>query len=343
MRKDVNILDIAHYAGVSVSTVSRVLNKHPDVSAETRRKVLGVIEEYDYIPNNSARNLKRESMKAVGVIIKGFSNPFFLSMLTIIQEKLERDGYLMILHQVEPRENEVAAAASLCKEKKPRGLIFMGGYFKHSRTALSKLGVPFVMLTITMQDDMMDRESYSSVTIDDMMAAYDTTRYICENGHRELAVIGSNKNDISISRLRIEGFLKALGDNGLSADRKRIGYAGDFSFKGGYDATRALLERTKFTCLFCIADSIALGSMRAIHDAGLRIPEDISVVGFDGIEAGRYSIPSLATVKQPEAQMAHQSVEILLNRLRSGAPHEHMVFETRFLRGESFHPLPGDN
>lgn len=338
MRKDVNILDIAHYAGVSVSTVSRVLNKHPDVSLATRQKVLGVIEEHNYIPNNSARNLKRESMRAVGVIIKGFSNPFFLSMLTIIQEELEKDGYLMILHQVEPREDEFVAAVSLCKEKKPQGLIFMGGYFKHNRAVLGKLDVPFVMLTITMQNDM-DREKFSSVTIDDMMAAYNTTQHICIHGHREIAVIGSTRDDISISRLRIEGYLNALQNYGIAPDEKKIAYAGDFSSKAGYDATQALLQKTQFTCLFCISDSLALGSIRAIYDAGMRVPKDISVVGFDGIEAGRYSIPSLATVKQPEARMAHKSVEILLNRLGTGSSYEHVVFETCFMDGESFAPI----
>lgn len=335
---DFTIVDIAGLAGVSVSTVSRVLNRHPDVSAKTTQKVMAVIDKYGYVPNDSARNLKRESMKAVAVIVKGFSNPIFTSMLGIIQHELEQNGYTMLLSQVDTSQDEVASAVSLCKEKKPRGLIFMGGNFSHTRDKLAMLDVPFVMLTITMHSNV-DRTAFSSVTVDDFAAGSAVAQKIMASGHKKLAAIGSNVNDTSISRLRIEGFRQALRDGGLYDGEEQIAYAGTFSYQAGYEAARSLLKKAEFTCLFCISDILALGAIRAIYDAGKRVPQDISVVGFDGIEEGRYFIPSLATMRQPEKEMAHESVRILLRHIRGGAAHRHKLFDAVFAGGESFAPL----
>ncbi len=332
---NLTIIDIARLAGVSVSTVSRVLNRHPDVSAKTSQKVMAVIDEHSYIPNDSARNLKRESMKAVAVVVKGFSNPFFTAMLGIIAQELEVNGYIMLLAQVETTQDEVAAAVRLCKEKKPRGVIFMGGNFQHTRGQLARLDVPFVMLTMTMHGDA-DREGFSSITIDDFAAGRTLARRIIESGHTQLAAIGSSADDISISRLRIDGFCREAEERGCPVPEAGIAYAGEFSYKAGYEAAKALLQSASFTCLFCISDILAFGAMRAIHDAGLSVPKDISVVGFDGLEEGRYFVPSLATMKQPDAAMAYESVRVLLNHIRSGAPHQHKLFDAVFSEGESF-------
>lgn len=337
MPEDVNIIDVAKYAGVSVSTVSRVLNDHPDVSSKTRQKVLDVIEEYSYVPNLSARNLKRESMKAIGVVVKGFTNPFFTRMLHVIQNDLDRMHYTMLLHPAELNQDEIEGAISLCKEKKPRGLIFLGGNFRHRSERLALIDVPYVMVTMTMHNDV-DRTSFSSVAIDDYAEAYAVTDRICKAGHTEVAAIGFTETDESISRLRVDGFLQALRDNGIQDGEQRLEYAGEFTMYGGYTAAKRLLGRTRFTCLFCISDIMALSAYRAICEHGLSIPEDVSVVGFDGIEFGRYATPSLATVGQPDERMARESVRILMNALQRNAAHEHLVFPATFLDGESFRP-----
>jgi len=334
---DLTIVDIARLAGVSVSTVSRVINKHPDVNTQTADKVQKIIEEHDYIPNNSARNLKRESMKAVAVIVKGFSNPFFTAMLGIIQQELEQSGYTMLLTQVETDKDEVSAAISLCKEKKPRGLIFMGGNFTHTPEKLAMLDVPYVMLTFTMHWDV-DRNTFSSVTVDDYTAGYNVARILAESGHSKLAVIGSNANDVSISHLRVEGFCQYIKDAGLDFGNSQIAYAGEFSYEAGYNAAKTLLEKSEFTGIFCISDILALGAVRALYDAGISVPDEISVIGFDGIDEGRFHIPSLASMYQPDRDMAYETVRILLNNIRSGAKHRHLVFDAEFYKGESFAP-----
>lgn len=335
---DLTIVDIAEMAGVSVSTVSRVLNKHPDVSAKTSKKVMDIINKKGYVPNNSARNLKRESMKAIAVIVKGFTNPMFTAMLEIVQQELDRNNYTMLLTPVETDQDEVTAAISICKEKKPRGLIFMGGNFNHSQDKLAMLKVPFVMLTITMHDDV-DRTTFSSVTVDDYKAGYAVAKYITEKGHTKVAAISSSVNDISVSHLRINGLKKRMAEKKIEMKENQIAYAGDFSYQAGYDAAKELLKKAEFTCLFCISDILALGAIRALHEEGYAVPRDISVVGFDGIQEGQFSIPSLATMKQPATKMAHESIRILLQHIRSNQPHKHKLFEAVFTPGESFKAL----
>lgn len=335
--KDLTIVDIAKLAGVGVSTVSRVINKHPDVSVKTKQKVMAVIDEYGYVPNDSARNLKRESAKAIGVVIKGFTNPVFTTMLEIIQQEIERNGYMLILAQVDPNQDEVTAAISLCKEKKPRGLIFMGGNFRHAQDKLAMLDAPYVMLTMTMQNDV-DRESFSSVTVDDFEAGRAVAHLMHQAGHREVAVMGSSADDLSVSKLRVDGFAQGWADHGILLDPERIAYSGAFTYKDGYETTLKLVKRQKFTALFCVSDIQAIGAMRAIHTAGYKTPEDIAVIGFDGIEEGFYHIPSLTTMRQPFSKMASLSVRILLNHIRSGAAHVHRLFTATLLEGESFIP-----
>lgn len=334
---DLTIVDIAKLANVGISTVSRVINNHPDVSAATAKRVLEVIDRYGYVPNVSARNLKRESSEAIGVIIKGFTNPVFTAMLKIIQQELERNGYGLILSQLDTNQDEVAVAISLCKEKKPQGLIFMGGNFQHAQEKLALIDAPYVMLTITMHGDA-DRESFSSVTVDDYAAGYSVAKLIHGAGHRKVAVMGARADDISISKLRIKGFVQGWADQGEELDAERIAYAQEFTYQAGYEAARTLLERLELTCLFCISDIQAIGAMRAIHDKGYRIPEDISIIGFDGIEEGSYHIPSLATMRQPFAEMANMSVRILLDHIRGGFAHEHVLFGAEAFMGESFIP-----
>ncbi len=335
------ITDIAKLANTSVSTVSRVLNNQQDVSPTTRKRVQAVIEKNTYMPNNSARNLKRLSMKAIGVIIKGFTNPLFVSMLTVIQQEIEKHHYLMLLEPVETSQDEVEAAINLCREKKPQGLIFMGGNFEHSRSMLDQLGVPFVMLTTALQqtDDGPDPASYSSVSIDDYQVSYDLTKSLYQHGHRQFAMIGPSAGDLSIGSLRLRGFLAALRDCGVPEQQVATAKSQAYSAQAGYDSASELLEKAEFTCLVCIADTLAIGALRALHDKGYKVPADISVVGFDGLDDGNFTIPSLATVKQPEAAMAYRSVTLLFDHIYKETVHQHITYEPEFLARESFRPL----
>ncbi len=337
MPENVNIHDISARSGVSVSTVSRVLNNHPDVSKKTREKVMAVIHQSGYVPNQSARNLKREHMHAVAVVVKGFTNPFFTPMIKTIQDELDEHKYITIFLHVDPRQDEVEAAISLYKEKKPEGLVFLGGSFEHSHDRLELLDLPFVMVTTTLESDF-DKEKYSSITIDDFAESFQLAKRVAAAGHKKIGVIANAPTDKSISSLRVTGFREGLFSSGVGERDFCIYYAGDFSMEAGYETAKHMLQHENITCLFCISDVIALGAMRAIHDAGNAIPADVSVIGFDGITAAFYSIPSLATVQQPAEEMAHESIRMLIRRMERDAQNTHVVMKATFKEGESFAP-----
>ncbi|MCL1820219.1 MAG: LacI family transcriptional regulator [Oscillospiraceae bacterium] len=335
MNESVNIFDIAKLTGVSTSTVSRVLNGHPEVSQKTRLRVQQAISEHRYIPNNSARSLSRISTDAIVVVVSGVTNPFFSRMISIIQAELEKRHYTMILQDYDPGSDTdiVDLAVSLYKEKRPRGLMFLGGNFESGHRRLRQLNIPVMLATTTILAET-DRSWFSSITIDDEREAYNMASYICRNGHKRIAIIGNHQ-------LRTIGLDKILREHGYSATEAKIKDEASFSFETGYLAARKLLEIGSYTCVFCFSDILAIGAMKAIRDKGLRIPEDISVVGFDGIEAGFYMNPALTTVKQPLEEIALHSVKGLINSIESGESYGHIVMPTTMVEGGSFRPFTG--
>lgn len=161
------IKDIAKICGVGVSTVSRAINNHPDINPETKEKIMNTIKEYGYVPNNSARNLKRVDAKAIAVLVKGIANPFFANMIKIIEEECKRKRYSMELQHIEADEDEVDVAQKIVKEKRLRGIIFLGGLFSHSEEKLKKLNVPFVFSTAGSIPENISKNQYSNLGVDD--------------------------------------------------------------------------------------------------------------------------------------------------------------------------------
>lgn len=332
---DFTIKDISRIAGVGVSTVSRVLNKHPDVKTETRQKVLSVIEEFNYVPNNSARNLKRNTSNNIGVLVKGIHNPFFSEMIKSIEEKIDEEGYSMILHYNEINPNDFEAAIELIKEKKLKGLICLGGYFENiDKEQLVNLKTPIV-LTSTNIIENIDKSIFSSVIIENEKAAFKAVDYICKLGHKTIGIISTGEEDRCVGKHRFEGYKKALLQNGVEYNEELV-EVGNYTFESGFENMNSLLDKNlSITAVFVTTDVMAIGASKAILGRGLRIPEDISVVGFDGIDYTQYFHPSLTTIKQPVEQMGEKSVDILFDLIKNKKKHEHIVFETELLERES--------
>ncbi|MBR1892901.1 MAG: LacI family DNA-binding transcriptional regulator, partial [Lachnospiraceae bacterium] len=159
----VNIKDIARMCGVGVSTVSRALNDHPDINQATKEKIMRCIEENNYIPNNSARNLKRQEAKVIAILVKGLSNMFLISMTKLLEAEINKRGYSVALERIKFEEDEVDIALELVKEKRLKGIIFLGGDFEHRVDKLKELDVPFVLSTAGSKPDPINKENYSSV------------------------------------------------------------------------------------------------------------------------------------------------------------------------------------
>ena len=337
---EITIKDIARICGVGVSTVSRAINNHPDINPVTKQAIMDTIEKYGYIPNNSARNLKRTDTKSIAILIKGMTNPFFASMLRIIEEEVEKKHYSLVLRHVEFSQDEVDVALELIKEKRLRGIIFLGGHFAHSEDKLKKLTVPFVIATAGCIPETMSRKLYSSVTVDDEKEGYIMTKYLLNQGHKKIAILAADEADASISHLRLMGYRRAMEEYGIKVDEDLICSMKDdiewYSMQNGYAVTIELLERrSDVTAIFAISDVIAMGACRAIRDKGKKVPQDIAVAGYDGIDMGKYYTPSITTIKQPVNEIARETILLLFDIISGKKEHQHKVFDAELLVRES--------
>lgn len=331
------IKDIAKACGVSVSTVSRVLNNHPDVSRSVREKVSSTVERLGYIPNNSARDLVRTRSDNIGVVVRGQDNLFFSAMVKTISREIESRGYTMVLHFIGSDDDEVMAGAILEREKKLRGLIFLGGRFDYSAETLAPVGVPFVCCTYTNCFGTLDEKDYSSVSIDDYMTAYRAVRTLIDLGHKRIAVVAPATDDRSISELRYKGYRAALEDGGLDFDPELlVETEGFFEMPKAYEGTVKLAERgTEFTAVFALSDTTALAAVKALEDCGRKVPEDCSVIGIDGLTVSEYSNPTLTTMVQPVEEMGRQSVAILADMIEQRRKSCHLRLEACLRPGGS--------
>ena len=218
-----NIRDIAKMSGVGVSTVSRVLNNHPDVKESTRERVMQVIKESNYVPNNSARILKQNNTKNIGVLVKGVFNPFFSEMLNVIGSKINESKYTMILQQNDyGLEQDVDTLKSFIKEKRLQGVICLGGNFVNiDEESFNNIDVP-VVLTSVNTEMPNSKDKYSTVGIDNLKSAYDATKYLINLGHKNIAIMLGEKNDLCISWWRYKGYKKALEENNIEINSDNI-------------------------------------------------------------------------------------------------------------------------
>ena len=319
------IKDIAKLADVSVSTVSRVLNDRPDVSEDSRRRVRAVIEAHRYVPNNSARDLVKIRSDAVGLVVRGVQNPFYTDIIHAIEQKLDTSGYTMVMRQIPSGDDEIQCGAVMEKEKRLRGIIFLGGRSDYSPEEVSLLGVPYVCCSYTNSYGTLPPESYSSVSIADMETAYQATRYLLDNGHRRIAALITCPDDHSISQLRYEGYTKALAEAGIPLDESLVICTGTFNIQDSYTAMNRVLDSgADFSAVFAISDNTAIGAMRALREHGRTVPDGCSVIAIDGIEVSDYIDPPLTTLCQPMEEMGRRSIQILLDMIegRSGNCHE---------------------
>jgi LacI family transcriptional regulator len=333
------IKDIARLSGYSVGTVSRVLNNHPNVSEKARTAILKAVAESGFELNVNAKQLKQSHSNTILVIVKGTSNELFSEMLESIQTLIARTRYQLAVDYMDEDANEVIRAVQLCREKKPLGLLFLGGNSRNFAADFSKIDVPAVLITNSAAG--LPFENLSSVCTDDIAAGRCAVDTLISMGHRKIAVIGGDLKNSDTSCLRYEGCQQAFREHRISFDPNRDYQGVRYSYQDGYRATKALLAAgSQFTAIFAIADVMAIGAIRALRENGLRVPEDVSVMGVDGLPLGQYLVPQLSTISQSVHRMALRGVEILLDGIESGktACHETVPFGVH--RRESVRVIP---
>lgn len=341
---EVTIKELAKICGVGVSTISRAINNHPDINPETKEMVLQKAKEVGYVPNNSARNLKRTDSKSVAVLVKGITNPFFTEMIKIIEIECKSRRYSMYLQHVDSEENEVDVAQEMIKEKRLRGIVFLGGLYAHSEDKLAKLTVPYVFSTAGMIPQNYDQQLYSSITINDRKESCRMVEYLIGLGHKRIAIIVADHEEESIGMLRLKGYMDALKKHDIELDEELIISADfdkeNFTMKNGYRAMNELLsKKIEFTAVYAVSDTLAIGAMRALHDANLSVPEQVSVAGYDGLDMISYIVPSITTIKQPTEKMAHDTMNLLFDIITGNTSPQHIRYDGEILVNESTGPV----
>lgn len=244
------IKDIAKQCSVSVSTVSRVLNDRPDVSDDVRRKVRAAIKDSNYIPNNSARDLVRTKSEAIGLVVRGVSNPFYTDIIQAIENTVTDAGFSLVMQQIPSCADEVQRAAVMEREKRLRGIIFLGGRFDYTPGDLAMLNVPFVCCSYSNQYGTLRVGEYSAVSIADEETARQAVDHLYDHGHRRIAALICREDDQSISQLRYQGYRKALESHGIPLDEDLVMCTGTFDIRDAYEAvSRRLRQGADFTAL----------------------------------------------------------------------------------------------
>ncbi len=335
------IKDIARLSGYSLGTVSRVLNGHPNVSEKAKERVMAVIREQGFRPNDNAKHLKMQAPTSISVLVKGTQNLLFANILERIQLLLQTVGEEAYVAYLDEDADEVQFAVELCRTRRPKGLIFLGGDLECFRNGFGKIAVPAVLLTNDAH--MLGFPNLSSFTTDDSAAAQEVIDYLVSCGHRSIGVLGGNFSCEQISFRRMIGIQRSMSMHKLGFELSSQYEPCRFSMDDGYEAAVRLLDRNpSVTALFALGDVIALGAMRAIYDRGLRIPEDISLIGYDGIGSTLYSYPRLSTVAQNSELLAEKGVHALLQRIYGKAPPVHEIIPFKLLCRESVLTLNAD-
>lgn len=329
------IKDIAKESGYSVGTVSRVLNNSTEVSEKARKAILEVVEKYHFQLNSNAKHLKMQNRNGIAIIIKGTQNMLFASIVEQMQGLIKKESYDSRVFYIDENENEVEQAIQICRERKPLGIMFLGSNLKYFRERFSGVDVPCVLVTNSAEE--LKFSNLSSVTTNDEEAANYAIKYLFSLGHKDIAVLGGD-TDVSRAALsRSLGCSRAFREENISYDPERQYVAARFTMEDGYYSMNKLLDiMPELSAVFAMSDVMAIGAMRAIIDRGLRIPEDISVVGFDGIDLARYLKPTLTTIRQHRENIAIKSVNILLEHIDDESKEAvHIVEPFHLVNGES--------
>lgn len=330
------IKDVAEYSGVSVSSVSRVLNDRPDVSEDVRQRVLEAVRSLHYVPNNSARDLSKTRSDAIGLIVRGAGNPFYTPIIRSIERSILDAGYSMEVHQIPGDEDELAAAASMARAKRLKGVVLLGGGFDYTEEKTAVLDIPFVCCTFTNSFGTLDRKAFSSVSIDDEAEAYRAVKYLTDRGHRVIAILLDSMHDRSISELRYRGYCRALEEAGIPLDESLVEEIDYYDMEAAYEGIQKLLaRRSDLTAVFAIADTMGVAVLKALHEAGKKVPEDCSVISIDGLEMSRYTIPTLTTLEQPKEELAEEAVSLLIRKIEETGENEHLYLPTNLREGKS--------
>ncbi|MGF9710821.1 MULTISPECIES: catabolite control protein A [Paenibacillus] len=307
MAVTVTIYDVAREAGVSMATVSRVVNNNPNVKPQTRKKVFEAIERLGYRPNAVARGLASKKTTTVGVVIPDISNSIFSEVARGIEDIANMYHYNIILCNADKKKDKEIRVINTLLEKQVDGLLFMGGAITEEHIEAFKTSSVPVVLCATADE----QKTIPSVDIDHEKAAYDAVQLLIQKGHRQIAMISGTLQDPTNGYARYQGYKKALEEAGipLREDYVRIG---NYRYESGLEVTKYFMELDERpTAIFAATDEMAIGAIHALQDSGLKVPDDVSVISVDNIRMASMVRPQLTTVAQPMYDIGAVAMRLL--------------------------------
>lgn len=335
--KRVSIKDVAREAGVSATTVSYVLNRTPSetISPETTQRVQEAARRLNYVPNLNARSLSSRKSNLIGVLIPQtepgkefmFSNPFYGELLSSIEYTARQEGYHLLLSGTQEDQDYV----SIARNRGVDGVIIVGAYPGKNLEALKAVGVPVVLV-----DSYVKDETFHTIGVKDREGARLATEYLIGMGHREIAFVSGSLREHGVNSKRYQGYCDAMNAAGLRVDPEAV-YSGTVDYEYGLEAAREYLRRgRKQTAAFATADVMAMGLIKGLLEEGLRIPSDLSVVGFDDVYLARMAYPSLTTVHQSIPEKGTMAVRLILDALQAQKPeHTECILPLRLIERQS--------
>lgn len=306
--------DVAQLAGVSAATVSYVLNGKQSISDETKQRVHAAIAELDYVPNLSARSLSMRDSKLIGVVVPQtepgdrlmFQNSFYSEVLGSIEYYARLQGYHILISATDANESYL----TLAKKRNLDGIIVIGMYPDDFYQQMKKTQIPIVLI-----DSYCNDHYYHNIRIDDAYGSYAATRYVLEHGHRDIAFMVGQIKENGVMKKRLLGYQQALEEFGVPFRQEYV-LEGQIDYESGIALSQCLLARKlPTTAIVAAADILAIGAMKGLYEAGLRVPEDYSVIGFDDLEISQYLTPGLTTVRQQISLKGQKAVELLLKHI----------------------------
>lgn len=330
------IQDVARLADVSTATVSRALATPDRVSPEARARVLEAIAQTGYVPNPAARTLRSQKTFMVLVVLPDLANTFFSKILRGIEETLFDAGYGMIISDLDGSPEKEAHFAAYTAAGRVDGAILLNGHlFGQSRDGKgtpAKINIPLVALC-----EAIPNAGIPQIEIDNRAAARQMTQYLASLGHERIAYVSGPAENV-LEHERFQGYRDGLHAAGLPFDSKLV-LSGDFTLESGVSAGQELVaSKDRPTAVFCTSDEMAIGVVRTLRSAGLRVPDDVSVAGFDDIEFAAAAQPALTTIHQPRRELGQAAATVLIDLLQGRETEKRIRLKTELVVRDSVAP-----
>ncbi|WP_040214114.1 LacI family DNA-binding transcriptional regulator [Clostridium polynesiense] len=327
-----SIKDVAKEAGVSIATVSRVLNDIDVVNEETKKKVQDAIQKLGYRPNIVARSLKTQRTKTIGILIPDISSQFYPEIVRGAEDVSNIYDYNVILCNSDLDEEKEKEYLRVLKEKMVDGVLYMSSSLKPEITDLIReLDLKTVLIESSDEEGI-----FPSVTIDNVKAGYDAANYIIKKGNKDIAYIGASKDSSNAWAQRYKGFEKAMKENNLEINEDMV-YFGDLRTETGYKGIRKILKKaSSIDAVICASDEVAMGAINTLREHQLSVPQDVDVIGFNNIYSAQVYYPNLTTVAQPMYDMGSIAMRMLIKLINQKTIEQgHYVLDHEIIERDS--------